>query len=42
MGRFNYEGLDEKLLLKKDGTSFVAQDIGTALMQFDDYPSLIN
>ena len=35
------EGLDEKLLLRKDGTSvYVTQDIGTALMRFDDYPGL--
>lgn len=35
------EGLDEKLLLRKDGTSvYMTQDIGTALMRFDDYPSL--
>lgn len=35
------EGLDEKLLLRKDGTSvYMTQDIGTALMRFDDYPDL--
>ncbi len=35
------EGLDEKLLLRKDGTSvYMTQDIGTALMRFDDYPNL--
>ena len=35
------EGLDEKLLLRKDGTSvYMTQDIGTALMRFDDYPGL--
>lgn len=35
------EGLDEKLLLRKDGTSvYMTQDIGTALMRFDDYPTL--
>ncbi len=35
------EGLDEKLLLRKDGTSvYMTQDIGTALMRYEDYPSL--
>lgn len=35
------DGLDEKLLLRKDGTSvYMTQDIGTALMRFDDYPGL--
>ncbi|MBO3698209.1 arginine--tRNA ligase [Roseivirga sp. E12] len=35
------EGLDEKLLLRSDGTSvYMTQDIGTALMRFDDYPGL--
>ncbi|MCL4168649.1 UNVERIFIED_CONTAM: hypothetical protein GTU68_050383, partial [Idotea baltica] len=33
------EGLDQKLLLRKDGTSvYMTQDIGTALMRYDDYP----
>lgn len=33
------EGLDEKLLLRADGTSvYMTQDIGTATMRFDDYP----
>ena len=32
------EGLDEKLLLRKDGTSvYMTQDIGTARLRFDDY-----
>jgi arginyl-tRNA synthetase len=32
------EGLDEKLLLRKDGTSvYMTQDIGTAKLRFDDY-----
>ncbi len=32
------DGLDEKLLLRKDGTSvYMTQDIGTAKMRFDDY-----
>jgi arginyl-tRNA synthetase len=35
------EGLDEKLLLRKDGTSvYITQDIGTAMMRFRDYPGL--
>lgn len=35
------EGLDQKLLLRKDGTSvYMTQDIGTALMRYDDYPDL--
>ena len=34
-------GLDEKLLLRKDGTSvYMTQDIGTAILRFKDYPSL--
>lgn len=33
------EGLDQKLLLRKDGTSvYMTQDIGTAEMRFHDYP----
>ena len=33
------EGLDEKLLLRKDGTSvYMTQDIGTAKQRFRDYP----
>ena len=32
------EGLDEKLLLRSDGTSvYMTQDIGTAKLRFDDY-----
>lgn len=32
-------GLDEKLLLRGDGTSvYMTQDIGTAKLRFDDYP----
>lgn len=34
-----HEGLDEKLLLRGDGTSvYMTQDIGTAKLRFDDYP----
>ncbi|MGM9703838.1 MAG: arginine--tRNA ligase [Prevotella sp.] len=33
------EGLDQKLLLRSDGTSvYMTQDIGTAEMRFKDYP----
>lgn len=33
------EGLDEKLLLRSDGTSvYMTQDIGTAKLRFKDYP----
>ena len=33
------EGLDQKILLRSDGTSvYMTQDIGTAKMRFNDYP----
>lgn len=33
------EGLDEKVLLRSDGTSvYITQDIGTAKMRFNDFP----
>ncbi len=33
------EGLDQKLLLRGDGTSvYMTQDIGTAKLRYDDYP----
>jgi arginyl-tRNA synthetase len=33
------DGLDEKLLLRSDGTSvYMTQDIGTAKIRYDDYP----
>ena len=33
------DGLDQKLLLRADGTSvYMTQDIGTAKLRFDDYP----
>ena len=33
------DGLDEKLLLRQDGTSvYITQDIGTAKLRFQDYP----
>ena len=35
----NSEGLDQKLLLRSDGTSvYMTQDIGTAEMRFKDFP----
>ena len=35
------EGLDQKLLLRKDGTSvYMTQDLGTALKRLDDNPNL--
>ena len=35
------EGLDEKLVLRSDGTAvYMTQDIGTAIDRFHDYPSL--
>lgn len=35
------EGLDEKLLLRSDGTAvYMTQDIGTAIDRFKDYPDL--
>ncbi len=34
-----HEGLDEKILLRSDGTSvYMTQDIGTAKMRFNNYP----
>lgn len=33
------EGLDQKALLRKDGTAmYITQDIGTAILRFNDYP----
>jgi arginyl-tRNA synthetase len=35
------EGLDEKLLLRKDGTAvYMTQDIGTAIQRYRDFPGL--
>lgn len=35
------EGLDQKLLLRADGTSvYMTQDIGTAIQRFKDYPNI--
>lgn len=35
------DGLDQKLLLRSDGTSvYITQDIGTAALRFKDYPAL--
>lgn len=36
------EGLDQKVLLRSDGTSvYMTQDIGTAILRFHDYPNII-
>ena len=33
------EGLDQKVLLRKDGTAmYITQDIGTAMLRFEDFP----
>jgi len=35
------EGLDQKILVRSDGTSvYMTQDIGTAVARFEDYPEL--
>ncbi|MFK7757457.1 MAG: arginine--tRNA ligase [Flavobacteriales bacterium] len=35
------DGLDEKLVLRGDGTAvYMTQDIGTAILRFQDYPNL--
>ncbi len=35
------EGLDQKVLLRSDGTSvYMTQDIGTAILRFHDYPKI--
>ena len=35
------EGLDQKLLLRADGTSvYITQDIGTAILRFRDFPKI--
>lgn len=35
------EGLDEKLLLRSDGTSvYMTQDIGTAVLRYEEFPDL--
>ncbi|MEM9052809.1 MAG: arginine--tRNA ligase [Bacteroidota bacterium] len=35
------DGLDEKILLRKDGTAvYMTQDIGTAILRYEDFPSL--
>lgn len=37
------DGLDEKLLLRKDGTAvYITQDIGTAIMRFREFPGLMS
>ena len=35
------DGLDEKILLRSDGTSvYMTQDLGTALLRYKDYPNM--
>ena len=35
------EGLDNKILIRNDGTSvYMTQDIGTAIKRFEDYPKI--
>lgn len=35
------QGMDEKLLLRKDGTAvYMTQDIGTAILRYEDFPKL--
>lgn len=35
------EGLDEKILLRKDGTSvYMTQDLGTAVLRYKDFPNV--
>ncbi len=35
------DGLDQKLVLRSDGTAvYMTQDIGTAILRFEDYPDL--
>ena len=35
------DGLDEKLVLRGDGTAvYMTQDIGTAILRFEDFPNL--
>jgi len=37
------DGLDQKALLRKDGTAmYITQDIGTAILRFEDYPDTIS
>lgn len=37
------DGLDEKILLRSDGTSvYMTQDIGTAILRFEDHPDLVS
>lgn len=36
------DGLDEKVLLRSDGTSvYMTQDIGTAVLRFNDFPNIV-
>jgi arginyl-tRNA synthetase len=37
------DGLDQKALLRKDGTAmYITQDIGTAILRFKDYPDTVS
>ncbi|MDO8999715.1 MAG: arginine--tRNA ligase [Bacteroidota bacterium] len=37
----SYEGLDEKIVLRSDGTSvYITQDLGTAIERFKEFPQL--
>ena len=36
------DGLDQKVLLRSDGTSvYMTQDIGTAILRFTDFPKIV-
>jgi len=36
------DGLDQKVLLRSDGTSvYITQDIGTAILRFTDFPNIV-
>ena len=37
------EGLDEKILLRSDGTAvYITQDLGTVIKRFEDFPQIDN
>ena len=41
MCKFRTNGLDEKILLRSDGTSvYITQDIGTAFLRYKDHPKM--
>ena len=36
------QGLDQKILLRSDGTSvYITQDIGTAFLRYKDHPEML-